>query len=192
MEQKLDRQPQAKQEAQAILRGLTPEEREALLVKCWMSHDARWFMAVAQAFGLEAASRLNGIAAREEGKVEARRVLRAAGLGNPATIDDCLLAQQVLASLLTRDLVEYELVTLGDDALQFRVGSCFAHENVTRAGAIDQYDCGIFARVAGWWDAFGLPYELEPPLGRCLKAQGRECAYTFRIAGHAPADAAPA
>jgi len=129
---------------------------------------------------------LNGIAAKEEGKVEARRVVRALGRPNPANIGEYAEVQEMLAALLTRDLVEYELVQTADDALQFRVGRCFAFENVSQAGVVDQYDCGIFARVAGWWEAFDLPYEMEPPLGRCLKAQGRECAHTFRLRRQAP------
>ncbi len=47
-----DLQPQLRERANGILARLSPEEREALLIKCWMSHDARWFMAVAQAFAL--------------------------------------------------------------------------------------------------------------------------------------------
>jgi len=185
MEQQRNLQPELRRQGEEAVRALPPEEREALLVKCWMSHDARWFMAVAQAYGLEAASRLNRIAAKEEGKVEARRVVLALGRPTPATIDEYAEVQETLAALLTRDLVEYELVQTADDALQFRVGRCFAYENVSRAGVVDQYDCGIFARVAGWWEAFGLEHEIEPPLGRCLKAQGRECAYTFRLRGPA-------
>lgn len=168
--------------ADDIVARLSPVEREELLLKCWMSHDARWYMAVAQQFGLQAANKLNRAAAREEGKVEARRAMRALGLEQPASVRDCIVLQDVLAALLTRDLVEYDVEMVGDDALRFRVGRCFAHENVTRAGVADQYECGIFGRVAGWWDAFGLPYGLEPAPERCLKVQGRECAYTFRDA----------
>jgi hypothetical protein len=189
MQDELNQQPEFKREAEAIVARLGGPEREALLLKCWMSHDARWFMAVAQAFGLEAASRLNQAAAREDGKVEARRVLRALDLPNPATLAEALVVQEVLASLLTRDLVEYHIVSIGEDAFQFRIGRCFAHENVTRAGVGGEYECGIFARVAGWWEAFELPFEMAPPLGRCLKALGQECAFTFSVAGHASARA---
>jgi len=55
MEQERNLQPELRRQGEEAVRALPPEEREALLVKCWMSHDARWFMAVAQAYGLEAA-----------------------------------------------------------------------------------------------------------------------------------------
>lgn len=71
--------PQARlrEKANDLLARLSPSERESLLIKCWMSHDARWFMAVAGEYGVHVASRLNQIAAREVGKVEARRLIRA-------------------------------------------------------------------------------------------------------------------
>ena len=46
-----DLQPRLRRRATDALRRLAPAEREALLVKCWMSHDARWFMAVARGGG---------------------------------------------------------------------------------------------------------------------------------------------
>src|SRR5207249_11212655 len=48
--------PTPRQRAEEILRRLAPVEREALLVKCWMSHDARWLMAAARECGMEVTS----------------------------------------------------------------------------------------------------------------------------------------
>ena len=33
-------QPRLRERAGAVMAGLSAEEREALLVRCWMSHDA--------------------------------------------------------------------------------------------------------------------------------------------------------
>jgi hypothetical protein len=59
-------QPKLREQANAVLQRLSSSQREALLVNCWMSHDARWFMAVAREYGMEAANRLNRVAAHEE------------------------------------------------------------------------------------------------------------------------------
>ena len=91
-----DLQPQLRQEANHILSGLSPTDREVLLIKCWMSHNARWFMAVARECGMQVANRLNQTAAHEIGEVEARRVVRALQLPAVTTVDDYLLAQEVL------------------------------------------------------------------------------------------------
>src|SRR3990172_13066097 len=89
-----------RQKAAGLLARLSPPEREALLVKNWMSHDARWFMAVAREYGMEVANRLNQIAAHELGKAEAQRLARALGLGPVASLDDYLLVQETFISLL--------------------------------------------------------------------------------------------
>ena len=181
MAENKDCQPVLRERANHILSALSREEREALLIKCWMSHDARWFMAVAQAFGLEAASRLNQVASHEEGKVEANRIMRALDIPPSETADDYLLLQETLISLLGPELLEHQVVSAGDDSFQVRIQRCFAHENVARAGVADSYECGIFSRVTGWLEASGLKYQMTPSQGKCQKAQGKECAYTFTI-----------
>ena len=177
-----DLKPALRQKAADLLARLTPVERERLLVKNWMSHDARWFMAVAKEYGLPVANRLNRIAAREVGKAEARRLVRALALGPVSSLDDYLLVQETFISLLGPDLLDYRLTRLGDNALRVDVQRCFAHDQAVRAGIVDRFECGIFARITGWLDALDLTYELSPPLGQCLKAQGRECGYNLSLA----------
>ncbi len=181
MDGQRDRRPELMKRADDLVRGLSHERREELLVKGWMSHDARWFMAVAMTYGLEAANRLNKVAAHEVGKVEAKRIARALGLPPVAAADDYLVLQEVIIGLLGPDLLDYAVVKTGDDAYEVQVRRCFAHENVTRAGVADTYECGIFARVTGWMEALGVKHEMTPSLGRCMKAQGRECVYAFRV-----------
>jgi hypothetical protein len=178
-----DWRPHLRQKASQILASLSAEERESLLVKCWMSHDARWYMTVAHEFGLHAANKLNQLAAHEIGKVEATRITRALGLAPVSTLDDYVTVQEVIIGLVGPDLIDYDLLAVGDGAWQVRVKRCFAHENVTRVGIGEAYECGVFARVTGWMDAFGLNYEMTPALGKCRRAHGRECAYTFKLQG---------
>ncbi len=177
-----DLKTEFRQKAQDILGRLSPPEREALLIKNWMSHDARWFMAVAREYGMEVANRLNQIAAHEVGKAEAQRLVRALGLEPVASVDDYLLAQEIFISLLGPDLLDYRVSKVGDNAFRVDVQRCFAHDQAVRAGISDTFECGIFARLTGWLDALGLAYETSPPLGKCLKARGRECGYTITLA----------
>jgi len=176
-----DLQPGLRDKANEVLRRLAPSERDALLIKCWMSHDARWFMAVAKEYGMEAANRLNRVAAHEVGKAEARRIARAVELPAARTVDDWLLTQEILLSLLGPDLAEYRLTKVGNDAFQVHVQRCFAHENAVRGGISEDYECGMLTRITGWLDAQGVPHEISPPLGKCLKAAGGECLYRFTL-----------
>lgn len=181
-------QPELRQQARSVLEQLAPDEREGLLIKNWMSHDARWFVAVAREFGMAATNRINQSAAHEVGKVEAQRLMRALGLPPVQTLDDYLLMQEVFIGFLGPDLLDYRVARTGDDTCLVQVDRCFAHENAVRGGVAAEYECGIFARVTGWWEALGLEaqglrYELSPALGPCMKCQGRECVYSIRIRG---------
>jgi len=160
---------------------LKAEEREALLIKCWMSHDARWFTAVAAEFGQEVANRLNKVAAHQLGIAEARRLAAALRWPEIESLDDYLLFQETGISLLGPELLDYEIRKVDDHSFQMPVSRCFAYENVTRAGIAEHYQCGILPRVTGWLEALGLDYQLDPTLGKCLKVQGRECAYTVDL-----------
>jgi hypothetical protein len=181
MPERTDRRPELRQKAREVLSRLSPEERERLIIKCWMAHDARWFMAVAREFGVEAANRLNRVAAHEEGNAEARRLVRALALPPVATAEDYLAVQEIIIGLLGPELFDYQVVEIDDRTFELRIQRCFAHENVTRAGVADVYECGIPARVTGWLDALGLGYDVTPSPGKCAKAEGRECVYTFGL-----------
>ena len=176
-----DLQPRLRRRATDALRRLSPADREALLVKCWMSHDARWFMAVARECGMPVANRLNREAARELGRVEAPRLARALGLGPVTSLDGYLLVQEALIGLLGPDLLDYRVSKESESACRMSIERCFAHDQVTRAGVAEHYECGIFERVAGWLDGLGPAHGLSPPLGKGLKAQGRDCAYTITL-----------
>jgi hypothetical protein len=160
---------------------LAPADREALLIQCWMSHDARWFMTVATEFGVEVANRVNQTVAHELGKVEARRIHSAFNLGPVLTLEDYLVVQELLIDLLGPDLLDYHVSKRSDCTYQIAVRRCFAHENVQRAGIANQYECGILSRMTGWMDNFGFDYEVSPVPGKCPIASGQDCIYTIML-----------
>lgn len=176
-----DMRPNFRRKASQILGQLPPEEKQSLIIKCWMSHDARWFTAVATEFGIDAAIRLNRVAVREEGRVEARRLVRRLQLPAVRTVADYLLIQEVFIGLLGPDLLDYRITERGEDGFDLGIQRCFAFDNVSRAGIAEQYECGILPRVMGWLEELGVDYELLPTPGKCLKAQGCECLYSFRL-----------
>ena len=81
MNEHKDLRPELRQQAGEILRRLSPSEREALLIKGWMSHDARWFMAVAREHGMEVFS------CAEEAD------LQSVGIAHGKCIDDGLIGR---------------------------------------------------------------------------------------------------
>ena len=164
-----------------MLSSLSLDVQKDLLIKAWMSHDARWFMAVAEHFGIEAANRLNQMVTRELGRVEMKRFMKALNLSPSRNMEEYLNLKKAALSMFGRDLVDYEIKILDHQSYEMHFKRCFAHENIVRAGIKDQYECGILSRLQGWIDAQGLEHDLTPPLGKCMKVLGRECSYKIRL-----------
>ena len=161
--------------------GLSLEAQKELLVKGWMSHDARWFMAVAEHFGIEAANRLNQLVCRDLGRVEMKRLMKSLALSPPKDIDEYIDLKKAAISLYGPDLIEYRIKIIDTQSYEMTLTKCFAYENIVRAGIKDQYECGIFARLQGWIDALGLGHQLTPDLGKCMKVLGKECCYKINL-----------
>jgi hypothetical protein len=164
-----------------MLSSLSLDVQKDLLIKAWMSHDARWFMAVAEHFGIETANRLNQMVTRELGRVEMKRFMKALNLFTPKNTGEHVKLMNAAISLYGPDLIDYEVKILNHQSYEMHLKRCFAHENIVRAGIKDQYKCGIFSRLQGWIDAQGLEHELAPPLGKCMKVLGKECSYKIRL-----------
>ncbi len=164
-----------------MISRLPIETQRDLLIKGWMSHDARWYMAVAEHFGIETANRLNQMVAKELGRVEMKRFMKALGLSPSRNIEEYLDLKRAGLSMFGHDLVDYDIKILDHQSYEMHLRRCFAHENIIRAGIKDQYECGLFSRLQGWIDAQGLEHELTPALGKCLKVLGKKCCYTVRL-----------
>jgi hypothetical protein len=164
-----------------MLNHLSFELQKDLLIKGWMSHDARWFMAVAEYFGMEHANRLNQMVTRELGRVEMKRLMGALNLSPSKDMDGYLNLMKTAFSLYGHGLAEYEIKILDHQSYQMHLKRCFAHENIVKAGIKDQYECGILSRLQGWIDAQGLEHELTPPLAKCVKVLGKECRYEITL-----------
>ena len=155
--------------------ALTDEQEKALLRKCWYSHDARWFMAVAQELGMEAANTLNRRVCRWLGEAEMRRMMRALDTTQVSTAGEMIQLFNTGLRLLIGPLMEYEGRALNDHTFELVVHRCFIHENVVRASIGESYVCAVLDRLQGWHDALGLSLTEEPPALPCAKLQGQEC-----------------
>jgi len=167
-----------------MLSPLSFEMEKDLLIKGWMSHDARWFMAVTQHFGIDVANRMNQFVCKEIGRVEMKRYMKTLDLTQPRNLEEYLTYNKAAFSLYGSGLAEYEIKILDNQSYEMHLKRCFAYENIVRAGIKDQYECGILARIQGWIDAQGLKHELTPPLGKCMMVLGKECHYRITLHFH--------
>jgi hypothetical protein len=167
-----------------MLSPLSFDTQKDLLVKGWMSHDARWFMAVTQHFGIDAANRLNQMVCRELGQMEMKRFMKTLALSQPKDLVEYLTFNKAAFALYGSGLAEYDIKALDHRSYEIHLKRCFAYENIVRAGIKDQYECGILARFQGWIDAQELKHELAPPLGKCMMVFGKECRYRITLHFH--------
>jgi hypothetical protein len=162
--------------------SLTGEQEKDLLRRCWYSHDARWFNAVAQEFGLEVANRLNKQVCRALGEAEMRRLIRTMSIAEPTTVQGLVrVIELAFHTFVPPPLTELEIRLVDDDSYEGWIKRCFIHDNITKAGIAPLYVCAAPDRIQGWHDALGLPLAEDPPPMRCPKVQGLECRSVVRI-----------
>jgi len=155
---------------------LSDEKEKELLRSCWYSHDARWYMAVAREYGLEAANRLNKQVCRALGEAEMRRLIRALGIAAPTTVQELVpVIEAAFRFFAPSPLTQLEIRLVDDHSYEAWLKRCFIYDNITKAGIASFYVCTAYDRVQGWHDALGLPLAEEPPAVPCAKVQGREC-----------------
>jgi hypothetical protein len=164
---------------EAVMSGqpaLSDEQEKELLRKCWYTHDARWFMSVAQEFGLDAANRLNKRTCRALGEAEMRRFIKALGIAPPTNMQELVQVVEAAFRLFTPPpLMELEARVVGERSWEGWMKRCFIHDNVLKAGIGASYVCAAIDRIQGWHEALGMPLAEEPPALRCPKIEGREC-----------------
>lgn len=162
-------------------RKLEGEDLRVFLVNNWMTHDALWYGEVASRFGMAEASPMNLRVCRSLGKIEFKRFLKATGASRP----DGMRALREMFDQAWRVFVppafDGEVDFRADDTMVMKNAECFAHKGMVRAGLIGEYECGIFERIEGWFDAMGLDYTRTPDLSRCLKYKGEECVVTIQF-----------
>jgi hypothetical protein len=156
--------------------ALSDAQEKELLRNCWYSHDARWYMAVVQEFGVEAANRLNRRVCLALGKAEMRRLIRALDISRPRTVQELVqVIEAAFRFFAPPPLTQLEIRVVDDHSYEALMKRCFIHDNIKKAGIASFYVCAAHDRIQGWHEALGLPLAEEPPALPCAKVQGREC-----------------
>ena len=75
--------------------------------------------------------------------------------------------------------MKFELSFPEKNRMHWENPRCFAYEGVKALGLIDAYECGIFDRACGWFEALGVPYEMKPAVRGCLMHFEGKCSVDF-------------
>jgi len=163
------------------LQTLNQEQIRDILLMNWMTHDALWYGEVAKRLGMAEASPMNLRVCRELGRIECRRLIKRSNAAFPKNMAQYVELFDFVMGVFVPNFMKFELDYPGDNIQVFRISECFAHRGMEQAGLIADYECGIFERIEGWFDAMRLKYSRSPDLSRCLKYKGGDCTITVEF-----------
>ena len=163
-----------------LLSSVNNEKKIEILRKNWMSHEARYQMAIVRELGWEKANNINKAVIYEMGKVMMYRLMKALGISHVDNIDDfkdiCLTTQEFY---YPPPVFSVHFDRESDTSLSGSVEKCGIIENVKKLGVSDQYECGCFAMRSGWYKALGM--DVEEKLGDCIKNGAKTCEITVSV-----------
>jgi hypothetical protein len=160
---------------------LTRKELRDLLIRNWMTHDGLWYGEVALRFGMGEASPMNRRVCRRLGQIEFRRLMALVGAAPPRNMAQYEELFEFGRQIYVPDVMEFNIEYPSESEQVFHVLECVAHRAMEKAGQLEDYECGIFERIEGWFDAMGVKYTRTPNLDRCLKMKGEACSITVKF-----------
>ncbi len=160
----------------STLATVDKEQLHALLLRGWMTHDAMWFANAVQELGIEGANKLNRSAVHGMAAVEAKRISKLLGLSTVSGSGELRQFVDAATELVIPDFMDFS-ADWSDDGTSvcFAITKCFAFDGVSMLGVAAEYECGIFERIYGWLDAFGVDYQVTPAGPQCLMHHSGHC-----------------
>lgn len=163
------------------LRVSSQAERESLLRRCWMTHDAMWFFHCAQACGMDTTNKINKAAVRSMAQIEIQRIKQALGIDKVDTFAQLVALLEATFDLMKADFMAFTWRISAENTLRWDMQRCFAYEGVRKLGVADQYQCGIFERMEGWAEGLGLEHTVTPQVQGCMMHTDGKCFRELRF-----------
>ncbi len=154
---------------------LGSNQLKEILIKNWMTHDAMWFYHCLQECGIEKTNHINRAAVRAMGMIEIGRIQKALGLRNIATFEDVKWLLEAAWDMVKGDFMKASFSLPSRNVLRGDFERCFAYEGIKRMGVIEEYQCGIFERIYGWFDGIGIKYTVSPHVEGCMMHTEGRC-----------------
>ena len=157
------------------MRTLTKNELKEILIKNWMTHDAMWFYHCLQECGIERTNKINKAAVRAMGMTEIKRIQKALGVDKVETFEDFKLLNDAIWGIVKGKFMRFSYSYPAKNVFRGDFESCFAYEGIKQLGAIEQYQCGIFERIYGWFDGLGMKCSASPQVEGCMMHTDGKC-----------------
>ena len=156
------------------------DKRIEMLERNWLSHDARWQIAVVDSFGWDAGNQLNQKVTRDMGKTMMLRFMKNTGISrveNIKELRDVLLA--IVSSNWSDASCQHQVECPSEASILYEVNPCLIHDNISKANATDKYECGCFALRSGFCDALKL--EISQECKKCLMKGDDKCEIVLNV-----------
>ena len=157
------------------MKSLNKKELKEILIKCWMTHDGMWFYHCLNECGIEKTNKINKAAVKSMAKIEINRIKKAFNLEKINNF-------QELQNLIDKALEVFKADFMGltynfplNNQVHFEMNPCFTYNGIKGLGVIDKYECGIFDRIEGWFDALDIKHSVAPKIEGCLMHTNGNC-----------------
>lgn len=168
-----------------VLQGVRPSKIKEFLGKGWLTHDGMWFFNIYQAYGIDAANRLNRAAIQGMAPLEVKRCrkllgMEKEGLETFTEVKDFM--DGALQAILPESILSVSSFTVPSTNVirwEWQDGKCFAYEGMKRLGIAGQYVCGVIYRIECWLDCLQIRYTVNPKIDACMMAKTGSCTGEF-------------
>jgi len=162
---------------------LNKKELKEILNKCWMTHDAMWFLNCVQECGIEKTNKINLAAMRAMAMIEIKRVQKALGIEKVETFEELKELLEGAVGLFKGDFIKMTYDFPSENLLRWDWAGpeCFAYDGIKSMGVIDRYQCGIIYRIECWLDSLEVKYSVTPQMKGCLMHTDGNCSGEFRF-----------
>jgi uncharacterized protein DUF6125 len=163
------------------MKPLGVKELKEILHKNWMTHDGMWFFHCLRECGIEKTNKINRAAVKSMALMEIRRIREVLGVQRVESFDDFMGFMNGVNEIVKADFMDFVESFPRENVCRVEMKTCFAHEGIKRSGAIDDYQCGIFDRFAGWFEGLGIQYSVHPHVEKCMMHETGDCFREFTL-----------
>jgi hypothetical protein len=164
-----------------IMTEVSRDQLKEILNKNWMTHDGMWFYHCLHECGIEKTNRINKAAVRSMALIEVKRVATLLKMDTVSDFGGFKALIDGLYGIVKADFMKFDYAFDSDNRFRMDMKQCFAYDGMKRIGAIEQYECGIFERVEGWFDGLDIRYGVTPAVKGCMMHTDGMCYREYRL-----------
>ncbi|MFX1236561.1 MAG: DUF6125 family protein [Promethearchaeota archaeon] len=161
--------------AKEYLLELSKKDLKELLIKSHMTHDGMWFYHCQKKLGIKVTNKLNRAAIKSFAPIEIKRILDVFGLQKIDNIESLKTLINAAFIVFKAEFMKVYHSFPNDSCLRVEVKECWAFNGIKRMGIIEEYECGVFDRIDGWFNALGLKYDCKPVVNGCMMHEQGRC-----------------